>query len=84
MFCLSVLTIAALVSGAVVRAGVGSAPEAAFVSSRSEQANYYWSFWQEGSGSHNCNNGGGGSYTAKWSGGGGFVCGKGWNPGGSR
>ncbi|KAF2246092.1 glycoside hydrolase family 11 protein [Trematosphaeria pertusa] len=48
------------------------------------QGGYYWSFWQEGGGSHNCQNGAGGSYTAKWSGGGGFVCGKGWQPGGSR
>ncbi|KAI0025802.1 xyn11C [Xylariomycetidae sp. FL0641] len=45
---------------------------------------YYWSFWQEGSGSHNCQQGSGGSYTAKWSGGGGFVCGKGWSYGGNR
>ncbi|KAI1846900.1 hypothetical protein JX265_004870 [Neoarthrinium moseri] len=58
-------------------------PESA-LGSDAAQANYYWSFWQEGGGSHNCNNGAGGSYTAKWSGGGGFVCGKGWSPGGSR
>jgi endo-1,4-beta-xylanase len=46
---------------------------------------YYWSYWSEGSGNWKCNNGGGGSYTATWSGNnGGFVCGKGWNPGGSR
>lgn len=49
-----------------------------------ERQGYYWSFWQEGGGSHQCSNGNGGSYTAKWSGGGGFVCGKGWSPGGSR
>ncbi|KAK5636594.1 hypothetical protein RRF57_012306 [Xylaria bambusicola] len=46
---------------------------------------YYWSFWSEGSGNWNCRNGAGGSYTATWSGNnGGFVCGKGWNQGGSR
>ncbi|KAF2677643.1 glycoside hydrolase family 11 protein [Lentithecium fluviatile CBS 122367] len=49
-----------------------------------QRQGYHWSFWQEGGGSHQCNNGAGGSYTAKWSGGGGFVCGKGWSPGGSR
>ena len=84
MVCLSILAIASLVTGAVVQAGVASPPVTASVTSRSAQENYYWSFWQEGSGNHNCNNGAGGSYTAKWSGGGGFVCGKGWNPGGSR
>ncbi|KAI0392713.1 xyn11C [Xylariaceae sp. FL0594] len=46
---------------------------------------YYWSYWSEGTGNWRCNNGGGGSYTATWSGNnGGFVCGKGWSPGGSR
>ncbi|GAP83715.1 putative endo- -beta-xylanase B [Rosellinia necatrix] len=46
---------------------------------------YFWSYWSEGNGNWRCNNGAGGSYTATWSGNnGGFVCGKGWNPGGSR
>lgn len=45
---------------------------------------YFWSFWKEGNGNFRCNNGAGGSYTATWSGRGGFVCGKGWSPGGSR
>lgn len=48
------------------------------------QGGYYWSFWQEGYGNFNCNNGAGGTYTVTWSGNGGFVCGKGWNPGGNR
>ena len=45
---------------------------------------YFWSYWSEGGGSFNCNNGAGSSYTVDWSGDGGFVCGKGWNPGGPR
>ncbi|RYO73924.1 hypothetical protein DL766_005883 [Monosporascus sp. MC13-8B] len=45
---------------------------------------YFWSYWSEGGGNFVCNNGPGGSYTARWSGNGGFVCGKGWNPGTGR
>ncbi|RYP05499.1 hypothetical protein DL764_003759 [Monosporascus ibericus] len=45
---------------------------------------YFWSYWSEGGGNFVCNNGPGGSYTARWSGYGGFVCGKGWNPGSGR
>ncbi|KAH7306085.1 concanavalin A-like lectin/glucanase domain-containing protein [Rhexocercosporidium sp. MPI-PUGE-AT-0058] len=41
-----------------------------------------WSQWSEGGIKLSCNNGNGGSYTTSWSGGGGFVCGKGWNSGG--
>lgn len=48
------------------------------------QGGYFWSYWSEGNGNFNCNNGAGGSYTVNWSGNGGFVCGKGWNPGGPR
>ncbi|RYP93207.1 hypothetical protein DL770_000682 [Monosporascus sp. CRB-9-2] len=44
----------------------------------------FWSYWSEGGGNFVCNNGPGGSYTARWSGNGGFVCGKGWNPGTGR
>jgi endo-1,4-beta-xylanase len=50
-----------------------------------ERQGYYWSAWQEGSGNYNCKNGNGGSYSVTWQGKtGGFVCGKGWSPGGSR
>lgn len=49
-----------------------------------QQGGYFWSYWSEGNGNFNCNNGAGGSYTVNWSGNGGFVCGKGWNPGGPR
>ncbi|KAF2464349.1 glycoside hydrolase [Lindgomyces ingoldianus] len=52
-------------------------------SSEVQQATNYWQFWQEGGGNIKCNNGGGGSYTCTWSGGG-FVAGKGYQPGGSR
>ncbi len=48
------------------------------------QGGYYFSSWSEGGTNVKCNNGGGGSYTVSWSGKGGFVCGKGWQPGGSR
>ena len=47
-------------------------------------AQTFYSYWSEGGGSFRCNNGPGGSYTANWSGNGGFVCGKGWSPGGPR
>lgn len=50
----------------------------------SRQGGYYWSDWSENGIKHSCVNGAGGSYTATWSGTGGFVCGKGWSPGGSR
>lgn len=85
MFCLSILALTSLLLGWPARAAVVDSSEGvSALGPRSEQANYYWSFWQEGSGSHNCNNGPGGHYTATWSGGGGFVCGLGWNPGGDR
>ncbi|PGH11042.1 hypothetical protein AJ79_05084 [Helicocarpus griseus UAMH5409] len=58
------------------------------VSSSSElaprQGNYFYSYWSEGNGRFNCPNGPGGQFSADWSGNGGFVCGKGWNPGGNR
>ena len=47
-------------------------------------AQSFYSYWSEGGGNFRCNNGPGGSYTAEWSGNGGFVCGKGWSPGGPR
>ena len=48
------------------------------------QEEYYYSFWSEGGGTFRCTNDAGGKYTATWGGSGGFVCGKGWNPGGPR
>jgi len=51
---------------------------------RDKLAGSFFSFWSEGGGNFKCNNGGGGSYTTTWSGQGGFVCGKGYSPGGSR
>jgi len=50
----------------------------------SAQAGTFYSFWSEGGGSFRCQNGGGGKYSVTWSGKGGFVCGKGYSPGGSR
>lgn len=49
-----------------------------------QDGGYFWSYWSEGGGSFNCNNDAGGDFTVDWSGDGGFVCGKGWNPGGDR
>ncbi|KAF9523123.1 concanavalin A-like lectin/glucanase domain-containing protein [Crepidotus variabilis] len=49
-----------------------------------KRAGTFFSFWSEGGGNFRCNNAGGGSYTSSWSGNGGFVCGKGYSPGGSR
>jgi endo-1,4-beta-xylanase len=45
---------------------------------------YSFSSWSESGTNVQCNNGNGGSYSVKWNGKGGFVCGKGWNPGSSR
>jgi endo-1,4-beta-xylanase len=45
---------------------------------------YTFSDWHEGNIQYSCQNGQGGSYTVNWSGTGGFVCGKGWSPGGER
>jgi hypothetical protein len=45
---------------------------------------YAFSDWHEGNIQYSCQNGDGGSYTVNWSGTGGFVCGKGWSPGGER
>ncbi|KAL2151726.1 hypothetical protein VTH82DRAFT_6824 [Thermothelomyces myriococcoides] len=50
------------------------------------QGGYYDYFqnWSEGGSNIQCINGQGGSYTADWNSGGGFVCGKGWSYGGNR
>ncbi|KAK3365515.1 glycosyl hydrolases family 11-domain-containing protein, partial [Lasiosphaeria ovina] len=45
---------------------------------------YYYSFWTDGAGSISYTNEAGGQYTAKWSGNGNWVGGKGWNPGTAR
>lgn len=46
-----------------------------------ERAATFFTNWREGSGNFQCTSGQGGSYSARWSGQGGFVCGKGYNPG---
>jgi endo-1,4-beta-xylanase len=46
-----------------------------------------FSSWSQGAGTFRCNNGNGGSYSTQWQSGAGesgFVCGKGFQPGGSR
>jgi endo-1,4-beta-xylanase len=45
---------------------------------------FFYSYWTEGSGNVNYNNGDGGSYTVSWQNAGNFVAGKGWNPGGAK
>ena len=45
---------------------------------------FFYSFWTDGAGSVNYNNGPGGSYDVTWSNVGNFVAGKGWNPGAPR
>ncbi|KAE9570226.1 hypothetical protein CGMCC3_g13688 [Colletotrichum fructicola] len=46
---------------------------------------YYYSWWTDGGYQVTYTNGAGGSYSVNWGGGGGnFVGGKGWNPGGSK
>ncbi|KAH8178824.1 glycosyl hydrolases family 11 domain-containing protein [Sarocladium implicatum] len=42
---------------------------------------FFYSFWTDGAGSINYQNGQAGSYTVDWSNVGNFVAGKGWNPG---
>ncbi|KAI0534746.1 xylanase [Xylaria digitata] len=45
---------------------------------------FFYSFWTDGRGSVNYNNGNAGSYDVTWSNVGNFVAGKGWKPGASR
>jgi endo-1,4-beta-xylanase len=45
---------------------------------------YYFSFWTDGQGSVQYTNEAGGQYSARWSGNGNWVGGKGWNPGSAR
>ncbi|KAK7996148.1 hypothetical protein PG991_015615 [Apiospora marii] len=45
---------------------------------------YYYSFWTDGAGDVTYTNEAGGQYSARWSGNGNWVGGKGWNPGSAR
>lgn len=65
--------------------GALAAPAEAVQPAAAQGGPYYYSYWSEGSGNYRCNNGPGATYTANWKGNnGGFVCGKGWSPGGNR
>ena len=79
----SLLAAAALLPSAL--AGV-VAPEARSSDDALEprQGGYYFQNWSEGGSNIRCQNGAGGSFSANWSGKGGFVCGKGWRGGGAR
>lgn len=50
----------------------------------SKRQGFYYSFWSEGNGNFKCTNAAGGKFDCTWSGKGGFVAGKGWNPGSAR
>lgn len=45
---------------------------------------YFYSYWTDGQGQVNYQNGNGGSYSVSWSGNGNWVGGKGWKPGSAR
>lgn len=54
---------------------------------QARQGGYFWSSWSEGGGTFRCSNGAGSTYSVNWQtsgGSSGFVCGKGWSPGGNR
>ncbi|KAF4830028.1 Endo-1,4-beta-xylanase A [Colletotrichum tropicale] len=73
-------------------AGVIASPTGSDISKRQSTPSstgyhngYYYSWWTDGGSQVTYTNGAGGSYSVNWGGGGGnFVGGKGWNPGGSK
>ncbi|KAF2203400.1 xylanase G1 [Delitschia confertaspora ATCC 74209] len=52
--------------------------------SRSENANFYSSYWTDGKSKVTYNNKANGAYSVTWAPGGNFVAGKGWNPGSTK
>ncbi|KAL0936960.1 endo-beta-xylanase [Colletotrichum truncatum] len=72
-------------------AGVFASPTAELTKRQSTPSStgfhngYYYSWWTDGGSQVTYTNGAGGSYSVNWGGGGGnFVGGKGWNPGGPK
>ncbi|RDL38914.1 Endo-1,4-beta-xylanase [Venustampulla echinocandica] len=82
-FSFLLVAAASLVPGALAAPGE-QLEHGSTTSSRDIQAANYFSNWSEGGSNVRCNRGSGGSYSVTWSGQGGFVCGTGYNPGGSR
>ncbi|KAK8113196.1 hypothetical protein PG984_013722 [Apiospora sp. TS-2023a] len=87
----SVLTVLAAVAGSLAfPLESGNATEFFELLSRSTPSGtgthngYYYSFWTDGAGDVTYTNEAGGQYSAKWSGNGNWVGGKGWNPGSAR
>ncbi|KAF4976592.1 hypothetical protein FZEAL_6770 [Fusarium zealandicum] len=81
----SLLAGLALVAGALSAPGeVLNSKRAGTPSSTGTHNGYYYSWWTDGGSDVTYTNGDGGSYSVKWSSGGNFVGGKGWNPGGRR
>lgn len=87
----SLITAATAVAGAlaapaeVAKRSPGELAERAGTpSSTGTHDGFYYSWWTDGGSDVTYTNGPGGQYTVRWSSGGNFVGGKGWNPGSDR